>query len=291
MSTIHTTAVVDPRVEMADDVQIGPYVVIEGKVKLGAGVVVGAHSIIRGQTQIGAACRIGPSAHVGLDPQHLQFDPSVETHLLIGAGTIIREGASVHRSTKPGIDHATRVGSDCFLMGYSHVAHDCQVGDRVILANGVLLGGHVEVGGRAFLGGGSVVHQFVKIGRLAVIGGNETVTRDVPPFAAVRYGGIKAYNAVGCRRAGIDRAGIVSIRKAFLCLHAKRTTPAAAEAIRSLEPQTTQIREILDFIAAATRGIQPSVRFLGQVRGSIEEEHHEEPQPVRNRHANLIQSS
>ncbi|HEX3355934.1 MAG TPA: hypothetical protein VHS31_03040, partial [Tepidisphaeraceae bacterium] len=233
--------------------------------------VIASHTVINGPTVIGAGCKIGPAAYVGLDPQHLDFltrpDKPV-TWLTIGDRTIIREMASVHRATRPGIENATRVGNDCLLMGAIHVAHDCVLGDRVIMANGALLGGHCQIGDRAFLGGGCTMHQFARIGRLALVGGNEPVSRDVPPFGAARYGGLKGYNAIGCRRAGLSREAIASIRKVFYCIHTNRTTQGLIAAIRQLEPQTDQTRELLDFLQNSKRGMHPSVRFLNYLNQS-----------------------
>jgi UDP-N-acetylglucosamine acyltransferase len=271
MTSIHPTAVVDRRVELGDDVKIGPYAILEGRVRVGSGCIIEAHSVLRGPTDIGARCRIGPAAYVGLDPQHLKFNPNeTESWLIVGDECVIREGASLHRASHEGIEHATRIGNRCFLMANSHVAHDTRVGDDVVMANAVLLGGHVEVGDRAFLGGGAGVHQFCRIGRLAVVAGNEPIARDIPPFAAARYGGIKGYNAVGCRRAGISRQGLHAIRETYFCLHNHRTMPAALEAIRAQQNEhLPEVREILDFIASTKRGIQPSVRFLGGMYGSV----------------------
>src|SRR5947208_2935539 len=125
MPTIHPTAIIDPRARLAGDVRVGPYAVIEGNVTIGPGTRVGPHTIINGSTIIGSRCRIGPAAYVGLDPQHLGYDGG-ETWLMIGDETIIREGASVHRSLKPGQENPTRVGNKCFLMGGAHVGHDAQ---------------------------------------------------------------------------------------------------------------------------------------------------------------------
>jgi UDP-N-acetylglucosamine acyltransferase len=269
---IHPTAVVDREVELDDGVQIGPYCVLTGRISVGPRTVIHAHSVIQGHALIGADCRIGPAAYVGLDPQHVSFDARTETSVVIGDKVMIREGASVHRATRPGIEYATRIGRGCFLMGASHAGHDCQVGDGVIMANGVLLGGHVHVGERAFFGGGSAVHQFVQIGRLVIVSGNECVTRDVPPFAAVRYSGIKGYNAVGCRRAGLPREAIHAIRQAYQCLHTTRTTPGVVAAIRALASPAPQVQEILDFIASSKRGIQPSVKFLGRILQSDDDD-------------------
>jgi UDP-N-acetylglucosamine acyltransferase len=265
LSNIHPTSVIDSRAKLAADVAVGPYVVIEGNVTIGAGTVVESHCIIRGSTNIGANCKIGPAAYVGLDPQHLGYRGE-ETWLTIGDNTIIRENASLHRSTHQGIERATRVGKRCFLMGSTHVGHDCQLGDDIVMANGVLLGGHVYVGDRVFLGGGAVIHQFCHIGRGAIIAGNEALTHDVPPFAAVRYGGLKGYNAIGCRRAGISRDALHAIRRAFPCLHANRTTPNAIRAIEPIARDCREVQEILDFIKSSKRGVQPSIHFLRRMR-------------------------
>jgi len=271
MTSIHPTAIIDRRAELAEGVKVGPYVVIEGRVRVGAGSIIEAHSVLRGPTNVGSRCRIGPAAYVGLDPQHLKFNANeTESWLIVGDECVIREGASLHRATHEGIEHATRLGDRCFLMANSHVGHDTQIGDDVVMANAALLGGHVTVGDRAFLGGGCGIHQFCQIGRLVVIAGNESVARDIPPFAAARYGGIKGYNAVWCKRAGISRAGIAAIREAYFCFHNNRTTPGAVEAIRnSVGADLAEVREILEFIARSKRGIQPSVRFLGGMHGNF----------------------
>jgi UDP-N-acetylglucosamine acyltransferase len=270
MPNIHPTAIIDPRATFADDVTNGPYVVVEGHVCIGPRTVVRPHCVLKGPTQIGADCEIGPAAYVGGDSQHLRFDRGQETWLVIGDGTIIREAASVHRATRPGIENATRVGSGCLLMCCSHVAHDDRVGDRVILANAVLLAGHVTVADGAIVSGGTGVHQFVRIGRLAIVSGNEAITNDVPPFAAARYGGLKGYNAIGCKRAGISREGIQAIRKAYHCYHTHRTFPARLRAIREQCPDVPETRELLAFFAASKRGMMPSTRFKGAVAGENE---------------------
>jgi UDP-N-acetylglucosamine acyltransferase len=256
---IHPTAIVDRRADLADGVEIGPYAVIEGRVVIGPRTVVGAYTLIKGHAVIGAGCKLGPGAFVGLDPQHRGY-AGQETSVEIGEGCIIREGASVHRAYEAG--HATRVGPRCMLMGQSHVGHDSVVGADVTLANCVMLGGHCQVGDGVFLGGGCGIHQYVRIGRLAIVCGNEAVTRDIPPFAAVRYGGLKGYNAIGCKRAGIPRASIHAIRGAFRALHSHRTTPAALEAIAGEWGDVPEVRELLEFARAKGRGLQPSYRFV-----------------------------
>jgi len=260
MPSIHPTAIVSPQAELAQDVTVEAYAVIEGRVQIGPGSLVRHHSVIYGTTVLGANCRIGPAAYVGLDPQHLAYKGD-ETWLIVGDNLIVREGASIHRAFKQGEENATRVGSRVFLMATSHVAHDCRVEDDVIFANGVAIGGHVHIGARAFLGGGTMVHQFARIGRLAIISGNEVITRDIPPFAAMRYGGLKGYNAIGCRRSGMSRESSHAIRGVYRCLGRHRTTPGAVKAIIETVPDVPEVREMLQFMAASKRGIQPSLRY------------------------------
>ncbi len=256
MPTIHPTAIIDPLATLADDVVVGPYVIIEGAVTIGVGTVIQSHSFLKGPTRIGARCKVGPAAYIGTAPQHLKIEGK-DAWLVVGDDCLIREGASLHRGTKPGEENATRVGDRCFLMANTHVAHDCVVSADVILANGVLLGGHVTVGPRAFLGGNCAIHQFGRVGRLAVIGGLEAVTRDVPPFAAFRYASLKGYNAIGCKRSGMSRESIHGVRRAYAAMGKHRTMPAAVAAMRDYE-SIAEVKEIIDFIATSKRGITPS---------------------------------
>ena len=267
---VHPTAIVDPRVKLAEGVTVGAYAVIKGNVSIGPGSAILEHCVLDGPTEIGRGCRIGPAAYVGLGPQHLRFTPDQAnpTYLIIGDNVTIREGARIHRAIHPGPEHATRIGDNCYLMGATHVAHDCVLEHDVIMADGALLGGHCHIGARAFLGGGCTLHQFVPIGRLVIIAGNEAVGHGVPPFAAVRYGRLKGYNAVGCRRAGMGREAIVAIRAAYQRLRDHRTTTAAVAAIRSEVPDVPEVREILDFIRDSKRGVLPSSRGGGPGSGT-----------------------
>jgi len=257
---IHPTAIIDPRAELAGDVAVGAYAVIEGKVTIGAGSIVYPHSILQGPTIIGKNCRIGPAAYVGMEPQHIKFvaDEANPTYLIIGDNVLIRECARLSRSFTPGQEHATRVGDGCYIMGASHVGHDCVVERNVTLADSALLGGHVHVGEQCFIGGGSTIHQFVKIGRLTIVAGNEAFTHDVPPFGAVRYGHLKAYNAIGCKRAGMKFEAIHSIRSCYHRLKQHRKMATALEAIRTEVADTPEVREIIQFIESSKRGILPS---------------------------------
>lgn len=268
---IHSTAIIDPRAELAGDVSVGAYAVIKGAVKIGAGSIIQEHTVIHGATQIGSGCKIGPGAYIGMDPQHLKFvaDDANPTYLLIGDNVTIRESARLHRSTHPGMDHATRIGDGCFLMGATHVAHDCVLEPDVIMADAALLGGHCQIGQRSFVGGGSSLHQFVRVGRLAIIAGHEASSKDVPPFGAVRYGRLKGYNAIGCKRSGMDRATLTAIRGCYLRLRLHRQTSAALSAIRAEMPDLPEVREITEFIESSRRGIL--VAYRGSPGGSDSE--------------------
>jgi UDP-N-acetylglucosamine acyltransferase len=258
MAKIHPTAVVSPEAVLGEDVSVGAYSIIKGPVTIGAGTVIHEQTNVQGKTFIGQGCQIGPVSFVGLPPQHLNADPDAG-ELIIGDHVTIRETATVHRSIQSGADHATRIGSNCFLMGSVHVAHDCVLGDSVIMANAALLGGHCHIADRAFLGGGCTLNQYVRVGRLAIIAGNEALTHEVPPFAAVRYGGLKGYNAIGCQRAGMTRQAVQAIRAAYRCLHNHRLTAAAVQEIRDTVSLVPEVQELIDFIASASRGIVPSV--------------------------------
>jgi UDP-N-acetylglucosamine acyltransferase len=266
MHGIHPTAIIDPRAQLASGVSVGAYAVIKGPVTIGAGTQVLEHSVLQGAAVIGQNCKIGPAAYVGLDPQHLKFvpDESNPTYLVVGDDVILREGTRIHRSTKPGRESATRIGDRCFIMGAAHVAHDCVLAEDVVLADAVLLGGHCQIGPKTFMGGGATIHQFVKIGRLCIIAGNEGISNDIPPFAAVRYGRLKGYNAIGCRRAGMSRDAIHAIRGVYRRLRSNRVTTTALAAIRAEVSDLPEVNEILQFIDTSRRGIVSSHRGFPQ---------------------------
>lgn len=265
MPDVHPTAIVDPRAQLAGDVRIEPYAIIGPDVYIGAGTIVRSHCVLEGALEIGARCRIGPAAYLGLDPQHLGFLAAPDrpiTWAIIGDDALIRESATVHRATKGGRENATRIGNHCTLMAGAHVAHDCKLADHVIMANAALLGGHMTIGERAFIGGGTAIHQHCRVGRLAMVAGNQAVGHDVPPFAAVLHDSLKGYNAIGCKRAGLSREAIHSVRSAWHFFHTIRTIPLVLERMRQIEPMTPEVREIIDFITSSKRGILRSARFV-----------------------------
>jgi UDP-N-acetylglucosamine acyltransferase len=256
MAQIHPTAIVDPRAELAGDVIVGPYCIINGPVRIGAKTIIHAQTQVQGKTEIGSGCVIGPTAFVGLPPQHLKADQEIG-RTIIGDRVVLRELVTIHRSTSA--DRVTRVGDDCFLMAAAHVGHDSVVEAGVIMANAVLLGGHAHIGRKAFLGGSCAIHQFARVGRLAMVAGTEACSQDVPPFACFRYGGLKGYNAIGCRRDGWSQETIRAVRAAFRVLHTMRVMPDAVKKIRETVGECAEVRELLDFIASSKRGIVPSL--------------------------------
>jgi UDP-N-acetylglucosamine acyltransferase len=224
MSHIHPTAIIAPGARLADDVAIGPYCVIGEHVVLAAGVSLKSHVVIDGRTTIGERTRIFPFASIGFETQDLKYkgEPS---SLEIGHDNTIREHVTINPGTEGG-GMVTRVGNHCLLMVGAHVAHDCQIGDHVILVNNGTLGGHVVMEDYAILGGLSAVHQFCRVGRHAMIGGMSGVERDVIPYGLAmgdraRLTGI---NIIGMQRRGFSRDDIQSLRNAYNCLFAGEGT-------------------------------------------------------------------
>jgi len=258
---IHPLAAVSPRARLGQGVVVGPFAVVEDDACLGDGCEILAHAVVRSGTTLGRGNRVHEGAVLGGDPQDLSFNGG-DTRLEIGDRNVIREGVTIHRSTKQG--GATVVGSDCFLMAYVHVAHDCRLGDRAILANNVMLAGHVEIGERAFLGGGSGVHQFCRVGRLAMVGGNAKVVQDCLPFVITdgHPARARALNAVGLRRAGLDAAQLHALREAFrlLARGGLRLEDALARLVALGEPL---VDELAAFVRGSKRGFAHARRGTG----------------------------
>lgn len=217
-ATIHPTAIVESGARLGAAVKIGPYCVVGPDVSLGDGVELVSHVVVAGHTSIGARTRVWPFASVGHQPQDLKFSGET-SYLEIGEDNMIREHATLNPGTAGGGLH-TRVGNGCLFMMGSHVGHDCQIGDNVILANNATLAGHVDLGDSVILGGLSAVQQFTRIGRHAMVGGMSGVENDVIPFGSVlgnraRLGGL---NLIGLKRNGFDRQTIHALREAYRAL-------------------------------------------------------------------------
>jgi len=252
---IHPSAVLETGCELGINIELGPYSVVHAGVQIGDGCQIGAHVVLLPYTRLGPDCRIHSGAVLGDLPQDLSFTPVV-SRVEIGARCILREHVTVHRGTKEGT--ATVVGDDCYLMAHCHLAHNVLLGNRVILANGALLGGYVEVGDRAFLSGNVTIHQFVHIGRLAMVGGLSGISKDVPPFCTTEPLGlnrIAGLNTVGLKRAGFTPEQRLDIRRAFKRLyHSGLNTTQAVERLRKEFP-SGPASEFVAFIEKSTRGL------------------------------------
>jgi UDP-N-acetylglucosamine acyltransferase len=260
MARIHPTAVVDPKAELADDVEVGPYAVIGPKVQIDARTSVGAHAVIDGRTRIGRGNRIFPFCAIGGVPQDKKY-AGEDTELVIGDDNTIREYCTLNTGTVQD-GGVTRIGSDNWIMAYVHVAHDCRIGDHTIFANGVQLAGHVHVGDWAILGGLTGVHQFVRIGAHAMTGAGTTLLQDLPPFVICNGNPAAPHgiNAEGLRRRGFDPAEIAALRRAYKAIYKEgRTVAEACAAIEALAAETptaaTHLHALRTFVQNSTRGI------------------------------------
>jgi len=254
LTSIHSTAVIDPSAELDSSVEVGPYAVIGPHVRIGAGTSIGPHVVIRGPTRIGVANRIFQFASVGEDPQDKKYGGE-ETSLTIGDGNVVRECATLHRGTVQDSGE-TRIGSDNLFMAYTHVAHDCRIGDNVIMANAASLAGHVEVQDWAILGGFTIVHQFCRVGAHCFCAMGSVVTKDVPPYVII--GGHPAaprgINAEGMRRREIDEETIQQLKSAYRILYmSNRKLEDAVHAMRALS--SPRVAQLADFVADRTRSI------------------------------------
>jgi UDP-N-acetylglucosamine acyltransferase len=233
---------------------IHPTAIIEPGARVNEGCVIHAHAFISRYCQLDEGVVVHPFAVLGGDPQDLSFNAATRSSVRIGARTVIREHVTINRATRP--DAATHIGADCYLMASSHVAHDCQIGERVVIANAVLLAGHVQVGERAFLGGGAVVHQFCRIGESAMIGGGARISGDVPPFCmATERNALIGLNLVGLRRRGCERQAVIEIKRAYHALNQPIGNPRdrAASLLQANELTSIEARKFLQFFEGGRR--------------------------------------
>ncbi|MDT8340268.1 MAG: acyl-ACP--UDP-N-acetylglucosamine O-acyltransferase [Longimicrobiales bacterium] len=252
---IHPSAVVDPDAHVGPGVTVGPFAVVGPGVVLGAGTRLGPHVHVERDTELGEGCRVSTGAVLGTDPQDLKYrgEPS---RLVVGAGTVIREYATLNRGTMA--SGCTVVGRDCLLMAYTHVAHDCELGDRVILANSVNMAGHVQIGHDAVVGGLTPIHQFVRIGAHAFVGGGSRISQDVPPFCRVAGNPPRLYglNAVGLRRRGFSEEVRTALKRAYRLVFRSGLTVSRGVARAAEElPGVPEVAEFLDFIRGSPRGV------------------------------------
>jgi len=256
MRDIHPTAIVHKDAQLADHVSIGPYCTVDAGVCLGDNVKLISHAAVSGRTTIGPDCTLYPFCAIGFAPQDQKYSGE-ESELIIGAGNVIREYVTMNPGTSGG-GMVTRVGDNGLFMAGSHVAHDCIVGNHVILANNATLAGHVSVGDFAILGGLSAVQQFARIGQHAMIGGMSGVENDVIPFGSVL--GNRAYlgglNIIGLKRRGFTRDQIHGLRNAYRMLFAEEgTLQERLEDVALQFKEQAEVMEIVDFIRTASRSI------------------------------------
>ncbi|WP_447979693.1 acyl-ACP--UDP-N-acetylglucosamine O-acyltransferase [Candidatus Nitrospira bockiana] len=258
---IHPTAIVHPKAELGEDVQVGPYSIVGEHVKIGRGTRLMAHVYVDGWTEIGERCQVYPYASIGTAPQHLQYKDE-PTRVVIGNDNILREYVTINRGTVFG-GGATTIGNHNFLMAYVHVAHDCRLGSHLIMANAATLAGHITVGDYAIIGGLSGIHQYVRIGPHVMIGGCSAVGRDVPPFTRAA-GGYRArlygLNSIGLKRHGFSNERIALLKRAYEVLF--RSGLMMAEAIKQAREEfkdSEDVQEVVRFLEGSKRGICRSV--------------------------------
>ncbi len=255
---LHPTAIIHPSAKLGANVSVGPYAIVEEGATLGEGCVLAAHAIVRKGSVLGENVKLDSFAVVGGDPQDLKFDISIASGARIGDGTVLREGATVHRSTKPG--GFTEVGVGVLMMGHSHVGHDCHVGARVVMANCALLAGHIEVGEGCFLSGGTVFHQFIRLGEGVMASGNARIGLDAPPFTiAAERNELHGLNLVGLKRRGFDLATITELKLLYKTVYQGGSPVANAKAAAPLA-KTEPGKKFLAFFASGKRGFLRPVK-------------------------------
>ncbi len=253
---IHPTAIVDRQAEIEADVTIGPYSVVAAPVKIGKGSVIGPHVTIEPFVTVGARCHIFQYASVGAIPQTIDWGGE-ESHVVIGDGTVIREFVTINRGTASG-GGTTRVGEENFLMAYCHIAHDCQLGRRVILANNTTLAGHITIGDCATLGGLTAVHQFSRIGEYAFVGGTSGVDKDIPPYTLAWGNRAKLYglNTVGLKRHGFSPETLAVLKKVYrIVFRSGLSLKEAVEKIRGEVEMLPEVENFIAFVESSQRGI------------------------------------
>lgn len=255
-ANIHPLAIVEKGAQLGAGVRVGPFCHVGAEVVLGDGVELLSHVSVTGATKVGAGTRLFPHASLGGAPQDLKHK-GARTTLSVGRNCQIREGFTAHVGTETGRGH-TQIGDDCFLMANSHVAHDCVLGDRVIMANGSVMGGHCEVGDGVIVSGLVALHQFVRVGKGAMIGGGAMVAGDVIPYAIAQgdRARLRGLNVVGLRRAGASHSQIGTLRRAYNLLF-DRSSPVADNVgrVREAFPDDPRVAEMLDFVTSRGKRI------------------------------------
>jgi UDP-N-acetylglucosamine acyltransferase len=253
---IHPTAIISPGAEIAEDAHIGPFCIIHDNVHIKKGTRLISNVIIEGTAEIGENCTVYPFTSIGLPPQDLKYRGE-KTAVKIGNQNTIREYSTIHRASVSG-DGVTTIGDNNFLMAYVHIAHDCSIGNSVIMANLATLAGHVSVGDHAVIGGLVAIHQFTRVGAYAMVGGFSGVGQDIPPYMMASGARVKLFglNTVGLKRHGFPDTTVNELKKAYKILfREKRTIKDAIKKIQEELPYTDEIKYLIEFIQKNKRGI------------------------------------
>ncbi len=252
---IHNTAIVDKKARLADDVKVGPCAIIGPNVEIGKSTEIGAHAVVDGYTTIGEDCRIFTGACIGSPPQDLKYKDE-KSFLKIGNNNTIREYVTMNPGTDEG--GVTSVGDGNLLMAYSHVAHDCKIGNGCVIANSGTLAGHVNVEDKVIIGGLAAIHQFVRVGKLSIIGGCSKIVKDIPPFSTCDGHPARVYglNLIGLKRAGMTKEAISLLNKAFKILfYSGLSVRNAIDNTRETVESCVEVEYLLDFVKASERGV------------------------------------
>lgn len=255
---IHSTAIVSQEAVIADDVVIGPFCIVEGRVRIGAGCILHARSHLIGPLTLGVNNEIFSNAIIGEKPQHFMYK-NEPTSVEIGDGNIFRENVTIHRGTTG--SWTTKIGSGNYFMAGAHVAHDCKVGNKCILANNALIGGHGELADNVFISGNAAVHQFCKLGRLSFLSGTSGTTKDVPPFIIQQnINHVVGVNIIGMRRAGLSTTQINAIRRVYHIMYLQHlSVPTALAEIEAELGHIDVVQEFIQFVRESKRGINGCV--------------------------------
>jgi UDP-N-acetylglucosamine acyltransferase len=254
-ATIHPSAIIDPSAELASDVSVGPFSIIGPRVSIGAGSRIGPHVLLERNVRLGERVTLGAGAILGVAPQDFSYK-NEETWVEVGSGTTIREYSTIHRGTQA--TGKTTVGANCYIMTYVHVAHDCRVGDGVIIANSTQLAGHVTIHDRATLSGLNAVHQFVTIGSFAFVGGATRVNQDIPPYVKAVGNPMELYglNTIGLQRAGFPNDTTAALKRAYrLFFNSELNLSQALERARADLPLLPEVERFIAFVESSSRGV------------------------------------
>jgi UDP-N-acetylglucosamine acyltransferase len=253
---IHPTAIVHPRATIAPGVKIGAYSLIGENVRLGKDTVIDSHVVVEGWTEVGERCHLFPFVSIGTAPQHMRYRGE-PTRVTIGNENVIREFVTIHRATVEGGGNTT-LGHGNFIMAYSHIAHDCKVGNQVIMANASTLAGHIAVEDFAIVGGLVAIHQFVRVGCYAIIGGASGVPKDIPPYMCAAGNRAKLFglNTVGLKRHRFSEATLFALKQAYRILFRSHLIlNKAIEKVETDVPRLPEITHLLDFLKSSKRGV------------------------------------